>query len=303
MMLKTQMDQNILELKTKRNAVILSHLYQPPEVQDIADFVGDSLDLSRQARNTKADVIVFCGVSFMAETAKILNPDKIVLLPELGAGCPMADMVTSKDVEQLRKKHPGAAVVCYINSSAEVKAVSDICCTSSNAIKVVASLKEDEIIFVPDRNLGHFVSRFLPGKRFILFDGYCPIHNDIAPADLEKVLALHPDAQILAHPECIPAVVDQADFVGSTAKIIQYAAKSDKEKFIIGTESGVLHRLRQLCPEKQFYALHTTMVCPNMKKTTLASVYDALERLQFKIELEEQLRKKAFVSIDRMLCV
>jgi quinolinate synthase len=295
--------RDILSLKEKRNAVILAHLYQWPEVQDIADFVGDSLDLSRKARDTGADVIVFCGVWFMAETAKIISPEKTVLLPEPDAGCPMADMVTPEDVELLRKEHPGAAVVCYVNSSAEVKAVSDICCTSSNAIRVVESLKEKEIIFVPDRNLGHYVSRFFPEKRFILFDGFCPTHNKITVTDMEQVRAAHPDTPILVHPECVPEVVNRADFTGSTAQIIEHAVNSGSEEFIIGTEIGVLHRLQKLCPGKRFYSLHAAMVCPNMKKTTLLSVYDALDKMQYKIELDAQVIKKASVSLARMLAV
>lgn len=295
--------RDIQNLKEKRNAVILAHLYQWPEVQDIADFVGDSLDLSRKARDTGADVIVFCGVWFMAETAKIISPEKTVLLPEPDAGCPMADMVTPEDVELLRKEHPNAAVVCYVNSSAEVKAVSDICCTSSNAIRVVGSLKEKEIIFVPDRNLGHYVSRFFPEKRFILFDGFCPTHNKITVTDMEQVRAAHPDTPILVHPECVPEVVNRADFTGSTAQIIDHAVNSGREEFIIGTEIGVLHRLQKLCPGKRFYSLHAAMVCPNMKKTTPLSVYDALDKMQYKIELDAQVIKKASVSLARMLAV
>jgi quinolinate synthase len=302
-MQKSIVIRDILDLKEKRNAVILAHMYQWPEVQDIADFVGDSLDLSRKARDTRADVIVFCGVWFMAETAKIISPEKTVLLPEPDAGCPMADMVTPEDVELLRKEHPGAAVVCYVNSSAEVKAVSDICCTSSNAIRVVGSLKEKEIIFVPDRNLGHYVSRFLPEKQFILFDGFCPTHNKITVTDMEQVRAAHPGTPILVHPECVPEVVNRADFTGSTAQIIEYAVNSGSEEFTIGTEIGVLHRLQKLCPGKRFYSLHTAMVCPNMKKTTLTSVYDALDKMQYKIELDAQVIKNASISLARMLAV
>ncbi len=283
--------------------LIIAHLYQWPEVQDIADFVGDSLELSRKAKSADADVIVFCGVWFMAETAKILNPKKVVLIPERNAGCPMADMVTATDVEELRKQHPHAAVVCYVNSSAEVKAVSDICCTSSNAVKVVASLKEKEIIFVPDRNLGHYVSRFLPDKKFILFDGFCPTHNRISPLDVEKVRQSRPDTPILVHPECVPGVVDLADFTGSTAQIIDYAVKSEHKEFIIGTEIGVLYRLQQLCPSKKFYTLHAAMVCPNMKKTNLDSVYLSLEKMQCRIELDEEIIKRASGSLDRMLSI
>ncbi len=299
----TLLIEKIMELKKKHNAVIIAHLYQWPEVQDIADFVGDSLDLSRKARDTDADMIVFCGVWFMAETAKILSPQKTVLIPEKNAGCPMADMITVVDVLDLRKKHPDAAVVCYVNSSADVKAVSDICCTSSNAVKVVSSLKEKEIIFIPDRNLGHYVSRFVPDKKFILFDGYCPTHNKITALDVEKARAAKPGVPVLVHPECTPQVIDQADFTGSTAQIIDYAVKSDSKEFIIGTESGVFHKLQLLCPDKKFYTLHAAMVCPNMKKTTLNSIYQSLENIQYEIKLDEDVIKKAAVSLDRMLLV
>ena len=298
---QTKLIQDILRLKKERNAVILSHLYQWPEIQDIADFVGDSLELSRKARDTKEGVIVFCGVTFMAETAKILSPEKTVLLPEPEAGCPMADMVTSEDVENLRRQHPGAAVVCYVNSSAQVKAASDICCTSSNAVRVVGSLQNEEIIFVPDRNLGHYVSRFFPAKKFILFDGFCPTHNKISAADVQKVRIARPEVPILVHPECTAEVLDLADFIGSTSQIIDYAVRSGSREIIIGTEIGVIHRLQQLCPDKRFYSLHAAMVCPNMKKTTLTSVYKSLERLQYVIEIEEQLMKKAAISLERML--
>lgn len=293
----------ILRLKKEHNAVILAHLYQWPEVQDIADFVGDSLELSRKAKETQSDVIVFCGVTFMAETAKIVNPEKMVLLPAPEAGCPMADMVTAGDVEKLRKEHPRAAVVCYVNSSAEVKAVSDICCTSSNAVKVVGSLKEDEIIFVPDRNLGHYVSTFFPKKKFILSDGFCPTHNKISVRDVEQVRAARPDTPILVHPECRPEILNASDFIGSTAQIIDYAVKSDSSELIIGTEIGVLHRLQLLCPDKRFYSLHPAMVCPNMKKTTLENVLESLQKLQYRIELDENLMQKALISLERMLAL
>ncbi|MEI7885672.1 MAG: quinolinate synthase NadA [Clostridia bacterium] len=302
-MQKNEYIEEILRLKKEKNAVIIAHLYQWPEIQDIADFVGDSLDLSRKARDTKAETIVFCGVWFMAETAKILSPKKTVLLPEKEAGCPMADMITLEDVEHLRKKYPHAAVVCYVNSSAEIKAVSDICCTSSNAIKVVESLESEEIIFIPDRNLGQYVARFFPDKKFIFFDGYCPTHNKISLVDIQRVRAVRPHAPILVHPECIPEVIDHADFTGSTAQIIEYAINSEQKEFIIGTESGILHRLEQLCPEKKFYTLHAAMFCPNMKKTRLKSVYEALSKMQYKIELSEQIIKQATSSLEKMLAV
>ncbi len=300
---KTKDIQAILNLKKEQNALIIAHLYQWPEVQDIADFVGDSLDLSRKAKETDADIIVFCGVWFMAETAKILSPQKMVLLPEKNAGCPMADMVNQEDVLRLRRENPKAAVVCYVNSSAEVKAVSDICCTSSNAVRVVESLPEEEIIFVPDRNLGHYVSRFVRNKKFIFFDGYCPTHDRLTLADVEKARRARPNAPLLVHPECRPEIIDSADFTGSTSQIIDFAVKSDKKEFIIGTESGVLHRLETLCPDKKFYTLHSAMVCPNMKKTNLASVKRALTDLEYEIKLDTEIISKASGSLERMLSV
>lgn len=294
--------ERIRQLKKEKNAVILAHLYQRPEIQDLADFVGDSLDLSRKAKRTDAQVIVFCGVWFMAETAKIISPDKTVLLPEPDAGCPMADMVTPEDVLKLRASHPEAAVVCYVNSSAEVKAVSDICCTSSNAVKVVSSLKEEEIIFVPDKNLGHYVSRFVPGKRFVFHSGYCPTHNRIAISDMEKAKASRPEALVLVHPECRPEIVDMADFTGSTAQIIEYACRSTHDEFIIGTESGVLHKMQKLCPDKKFYAVRA-MVCPNMKKTSVESVLSALTTFKHEMILDKEIIQKAAGSIDKMLAI
>lgn len=300
---QSEMIASIQKLKKERNAVILAHLYEWPEVQDIADIVGDSLDLSRRAKEAKADVIVFCGVSFMAETAKIVNPGRTVLLPVLEAGCPMADMVTPEDVKRLREENPKAAVVCYVNSSAEVKAESDICCTSSNARKIVASLQEDEIIFVPDRNLGHYVSRFFPEKKFIFHEGFCPTHNKINADEVLRVKEARPGVPILSHPECRPEVLDLSDFIGSTAQIIDYAVTSDAKELIIGTEIGVLHRLQKLCPDKTFYSLHAALVCPNMKKTRLANVQAALEQMKYRIELEEDLRLRAAVAIEKMLAI
>jgi quinolinate synthase len=293
----------VLSLKKARNALILAHLYQRPEVQEIADVVGDSLDLSRKAHGANADVIVLCGVRFMAETAKILNPEKTVLLPEPGAGCPMADMVTPEDVARLRAGHPNAAVVCYINSSAEIKAESDVCCTSSNAVRVVASLPGDEVIFVPDKNLGQYVARQLPQKRVVLHDGFCPTHHRVTPEDVDAARKARPGAPILAHPECVPGVLEKADYVGSTLQIIQYAQNSSEQEFIVGTEMGVIHRMQTLCPEKRFYSLHAAMVCPNMKRTTLQSVRSALEDTRYQIELDGQIAQKASVCLERMLSV
>lgn len=293
--------EEIQKLKKERKAVILAHLYQWPEVQDIADFTGDSLELSKKAQKTEAEVIVFCGVRFMGETAKILNPEKTVLMPASGALCPMADMVTRGDVEELRRLHPKAAVVCYVNSSASVKAASDVCCTSSNAVAVAGSLPQEEIIFVPDENLGRFAQSRLPHKKFIFFPGFCPTHRKITPQDVAAARAARPGAEVLVHPECREEVVTAADFIGSTAQIIEYAAASHNEEFLIGTEMGVLHRLHRLCPEKRFYSLRSALVCPNMKKTALADVKAALETLRHPIELERDLMERAAVSLRRML--
>lgn len=291
----------IQELKKQRNAVILAHYYQQPEVQDIADFVGDSFDLSRRASTVQADVIVFCGVFFMAESAKILNPARTVLLPVLAAGCPMADMVTPEDVLELREKYPDAAIVCYVNSSAAVKAECDVCCTSSNAVKIVKSLPQRRIVFVPDRNLGHYVSRFVPEKEIIPFAGFCPTHERVTAEDVAAARAARPGAQVLVHPECPPAVVDAADFAGSTAQILQYATQSDATEFIIGTEQGILHRLQGQNPDKKFYLLSPRLFCVNMKKTGLQDVLAALQTNTNQIELDEAVAGRARGCLQRML--
>lgn len=293
--------RKIQDLKKSLNAVVLAHYYQLPEVQDIADFVGDSLDLSRRARDADCDTIVFCGVRFMAETARILNPGRTVLLPAKEAGCPMADMVTASDIEQLRREHPGAAVVCYVNSSAEVKAASDICCTSSNAVAVARSLGEKEIIFVPDRNLGHFVSRFLPDKKIILYEGCCPVHAGITAVDVDRARLRHPGAKVLVHPECAPEVIDKADYASSTSQIISHASASAAGEFIIGTESGILHRLTQLCPDKKFHLLRSSLQCPDMKLTTLAGLCAAMAAREHPVEPDNAVMARAAVALDRML--
>ena len=287
--------------KKKRKAVILGHNYQRPEVQDISDHLGDSLALSVKATQTDAEVIVFCGVDFMAESAKVLNPEKIVLHPNLAAKCPMAAMMDVEGLRELKNEHPDAYVAGYVNTSAECKTELDICCTSSNAVKVVSSLPEKEIIFIPDKNLGHYVSRFVRDKHFILFNGWCHVHNDITVEDVEKARSAHPHALLLVHPECIPEVVDRADFIGSTSQIIDYAVKSDGGEFVIGTESGILHRLTQLCPRKHFFKLSGLLVCPNMKKTSLQNICDALEKMENRIEIDEKVKKGAARSLNRML--
>lgn len=298
---REELQKELLHLKEKRNAVIVAHNYQMDEVQEIADLIGDSFALSKYCASSTADVIVFCGVHFMAESAKILSPEKTVLLPEIDAGCPMADMVTAEALREEKKLHPDAAVVCYINSSAEVKAESDICCTSSNAVKVIRSIKQEEIIFVPDCNLGSYVAKMVPEKRIILWKGFCTTHHRIKPEDVRKVKELHPDALLLVHPECKPEVVELADFAGSTKQIIDFAAESKEQKFIIGTEMGVLYKLKKDNPGKQFYLLSPGLVCPNMKKTSLQSVCNALKDMKYNIELDETIRLKAKGSLDRML--
>lgn len=296
-----ELTRKILELKEEKNAVIVAHSYQVDDVQEIADMVGDSFALSKYCTSTKADVIVFCGVHFMAESAKILSPEKTVLLPELDAGCPMADMVTAEGLREMKAKYPGAVVVCYINSSAEVKAECDVCCTSSNAVNVIRSIKEKDIIFLPDKNLGSYVADMVPEKNIILWQGFCPTHHKVKVDDVIKIKELHPDALLLIHPECQPDVVKLADYVGSTKQIIDYANQSDKEKFIIGTEVGVLHRLKKDNPNKVFYLMSQGLTCPNMKKTRLESVYNALNEMKYNIELDEEIRLKAKKCLDRML--
>lgn len=293
--------EKIKIIKKEKNAVILSHIYQEGAIQDIADFVGDSLELSRKALEVDCDVIVFCGVRFMAESAKILNPSKKVLLPVLTAGCPMADMVDAKDIIEHKKNHPGAAVVCYVNSSAEAKAESDICCTSSNAVKIVKSLKEDTIIFIPDENLGSYVAAQVPQKQIILHKGYCIVHKRVLEDEVVNAKLAQPDALLLVHPECTPDVVAKADFVGSTAQIIKYAKESSYDKFIISTEMGILHILQNQNPEKKFYMASPKLVCVNMKKTSINDVLRSLENMEHEIILDDELMKKARVSLDRML--
>ena len=300
---RDELVKKILELKEKRNAVIVAHNYQIDEVQEIADIVGDSFALSKYCASIDAKVIVFCGVHFMAESAKILSPGKVVLLPEIDAGCPMADMVTVDALKEEKKKYPDATVVCYINSSAAVKAESDVCCTSSNAVEVVKALDAKEILFVPDKNLGGYVSKQIPEKKFILWNGFCVTHHKVKVDEVEKMRQIHPDALLLVHPECQPEVLACADFAGSTKQIIDFAAESKNTKFIIGTEMGVLYKLKKSNPDKVFYLMSQGLVCPNMKKTTLKSVYEALSEMKYNIEIDEDTRIKAKKCLDRMLAI
>jgi quinolinate synthase len=291
----------IQALKQQRNAVILAHNYQPGDIQDIADFTGDSLGLSIQASQTDADVIVFCGVLFMAETAAILSPQKTVLLPEKGAGCPMADMINAGQLQELKDKHPEAVVVCYVNSTAEVKALSDYCCTSGNALELVQTLSEDrEIIFVPDKNLGGFIVE-RTGREMILWPGYCSTHVRILPADVQSARQKHPSAVVLAHPECNPEVRALADELLSTGGMLKFAKTSNVEEFIIATENGIIHSLKKQNPDKQFYPVTEKAICPNMKKISLEKVAWALEDMQYRITVPEPICTKAKTALDRML--
>jgi len=293
--------QRIKDLKKKRKALILAHVYQRQEVQDIADFSGDSLALSKTAVNTDAKVIVFCGVRFMAETAAILNPDKVVLIPRKDAGCPLADMARVEDLLIKKKEYPGMVVVSYVNSSASIKAASDICCTSSNAVEVVNSLKEDQVLFVPDKNLGRFVASKTK-KEVILWDGFCYVHHHhIKPEEIKSIKIKHPKAEIMVHPECQPQVIDLADFVGSTSQMAEYVAKNKSREFIVGTERGMLHALQKENPNKRFYSPSPLIVCKDMKLTKLENVVSALENMQFQIRISEEVAIKAKKALDAML--
>jgi len=288
-------------LRRERNAVILAHYYQRGDVQDIADFVGDSLDLSRRAAATPADVILFCGVQFMAETAKILSPLKTVLLPDRNAGCPMANMLTRKELDSFKAAHPGALVVAYVNCSAEIKAEADLCCTSANAVNVVQSLPAGrEILFVPDMSLGEYVMR-TTGRELVLWPGYCPTHHRFLARDVEEQRALHPGALVCVHPECTRDVVAAADFVGSTSQIITFCTGSSATAFIIGSETGMLHPLRKRNPAKAFFPLSPLGDCPNMKLTSLEKIGWCLEDNEFAIELDEQVRLKAYQAVEKMI--
>ncbi len=301
----TDIIDKINELKQKRNAIILAHYYQPIEIQQIADIVGDSLELARKSKNVDADVLVFCGVSFMGESAAILCPDKKVLLPAPDAGCYMADRITPNDIKALKEKHPGSAVICYINSTAETKAECDICCTSSNAVKVAKSVKEDSIIFVPDRNLGRYVSKIVTDKHFFFHpNGCCPIHDDL---QLENVLASkekYPNAKVLVHPECSEDICDIADFVGSTAQIIAYCVESECKEFVICTELGVTERMALQMPDKTFIIPdRKQLYCDRMKAISLEMVLETLKKMSGEVVIDDKLRKAALKPIERMLAI
>jgi len=293
----------IRELASQRDAVILAHTYQRAEVQDVADLVGDSLGLAREAAATDASVIVFAGVHFMAETAKILAPDRTVLLPEPKAGCPMADMVTADALRAWKAENPGVPVVTYVNSSADVKAESDVCVTSANAVTVVQSLGAEKILFAPDRNLGDWVARSLPEVEVVLWDGWCPTHDQVTPEMVLAAREAHPDAVVLAHPECRPEVIDVADVILSTSQMIRYAASLDAEEFVIVTESGIIHGLEKAAPGKHFYELAPRMLCPNMKVTTLEKVHRALAEGYGEVDVPEAIAARARIAVERMVAI
>lgn len=293
----------ILRLRDERNACIVAHIYQDGEIQDIADMVGDSFELSRYCASTDKDVVVFCGVHFMAESAKILSPKKTVLLPAIDAGCPMADMADVTSLRKLKEKYPEAAVVSYVNTTAAIKAESDICCASANAVKVVRSLPNKQIIFLPDRNLGSYVAKQIPEKEFILWAGFCPTHNALTTMHVKEAREAYPNAVMAVHPEAPPEVVELADFVGSTKQIMRFCTESDSQEFIIGTEEGILHPLRKLNPQKTFHMLRYNFICPNMKKTSIENLYESLRDMKHEITLDDETIRKASLSLERMLKV
>lgn len=292
--------KKIEKLKKEKNALIVAHNYQLPEVQDIADFVGDSLELSKICRDAKEEVIVFCGVHFMAETAKILSPHKTVLLPDISSGCPLAEMIDEKKLKEEKRKNPDAVVVCYINSSAKVKAESDYCCTSSNALNLINKIEAEKILFVPDRHLADYVAN-RTNKKIVIYDGYCPTHQRILPENILNMKEKYPDAEVIVHPECQREVIKLADKVLSTGGMIKYCRESEKKEFIIGTEVGILHRLKKENPKKSFYPASELAVCLNMKKNNLQNILASLENISPQIELEEEVSRKAKMAIDRML--
>ena len=293
----------IRSLARERNALILAHNYQRDEIQALADITGDSLGLSMEAARAEHDVIVFCGVHFMAESAAILAPQKTVLLPRADAGCPMADMIDAAGLRRMKAEYPDATVVTYVNSTAEVKAETDICCTSANAIKVVESLESDEIIFTPDRNLGRYVAAKVPGKTFRYWEGYCPTHDRLQVAEVERARREHPEALFVAHPECPPEILALADHICSTSGMYAFCRENAARKYIIGTEAGILYRLRKENPDKEFILPSGALICPNMKLTSLEDVLHALQTLSPQVTVTAEVREKARAALDRMLAV
>ena len=299
--MKVDTENKIRELKKLKNAIILAHYYAPAEVQRIADYVGDSFYLAKIAKSSTADVIVFCGVAFMGESAKILNPNKKVLMPDVSADCPMAHMVTEGRIKELREKYDDLAVVCYINSTAELKCQSDVCVTSSNAVKIVKALPNKNIFFIPDKNLGRYVAEQVPEKNVILNHGYCPIHVKVSLEEVLQEKKLHPTALVLSHPECEENILNISDYIGSTAEIIDFAKQSEKDEFIICTEDGVEFELIQTNPNKKFYFTKTRPCCVDMKLNTLDKLLKVLETEENPIEVDEETRERALLPLNRML--
>jgi len=296
-----QMIEEIEKLKKEKNAIILAHYYVPDEVQAIADYVGDSFYLAKVAVKTTAEVLVFAGVSFMGESAKMLNPEKTVLMPDLTADCPMAHMADAKKIKEMREKYEDLAVVCYINSDGALKELSDVCVTSANAVEIVRKLPNQNIYFIPDQNLGSYVARQVPEKNVILNDGYCPIHKNISAEEVKRSKEQHPDAELLVHPECTGEILVLADYIGSTSQIIDYAGKSEKQEFLIGTEDGVLYELRMKNPEKKFYPAAEGQCCPGMKLNTLEKLLDCLKENKNQVEVTKELQENANRPLNRML--
>ena len=292
---------DILKLKKEKNAVILAHYYVDEDVQEVADYVGDSYYLAKVALKESKDVICFAGVNFMGESAKILNPDRTVIMPDQKADCPMAHMVDVEKIEEMRKKYDDLAVVCYINSTAEIKAHSDVCVTSSNAVKIVKALPNKNIFFIPDRNLAHYIAGLVPEKNFIYNEGFCIVHEYMEVEEIQEAKAAHPEAEVLSHPECPAKVLELSDFVGSTSEIIEQAGKSDAKEFIICTESGVLYELQKRNPEKKFYFTETTPICRNMKKVTLEKVLHVLKTGENEVFVDDKLREESKKPLERML--
>lgn len=293
--------ENINKLKKEKNAVILAHCYQPVEIDTVADYVGDSLYLSQVAAKTDADIIIFAGVYFMAQTAKLLSPNKKVLLPQIEAGCRMADMIDFKQLLEFKAQNPNIPTVCYVNSTAEVKSECDLCCTSSNAVKVVKSMNVDKILFLPDTYLGKWVEDQLENVEVITYPGFCPTHLQIRPTDIEAARKAYPNALVLAHPECHMSVSKMADYVGSTTGIMNFAKNSDNKSFIIATEQGVVDRLKRDYPDKEFIPVKNNIVCPNMKMTSLDDILKVLEDESNEIFVDEKIAQKAVKCIDKML--
>ena len=299
--MKVDTEEKIYLLKKQKSAIILAHYYAPSEVQNVADYVGDSFYLAKIAKNSTADVIVFCGVAFMGESAKILNPNKKVLMPDVSADCPMAHMVAEGRIKELREKYDDLAVVCYINSTAELKCQSDVCVTSSNAVKIVKALPNKNIFFIPDKNLGRYVAKQVPEKNIILNDGYCPIHAKLSVNELLELKKLYPNALVLTHPECEEEIIALSDYIGSTAEIIDFANKSDNNEFIICTEDGVVFKLETDNANKKFYFAKTRPCCVDMKRNTLDKLLKVLETEENPIEVDEETRERALVPLNRML--